>query len=370
MNWKAAARMEQLSLIDELESAVRTGSPENRVTTLRRITDLFLQDAHRLNDEQIGVFDDVLCRLVAKIEKTALAELGKRLAPVDTAPLGVIKHLANHDEIAVAAPVLTGSKRLSTSDLVAMAQSKSQAHLMAISQRATLDPSLTDVLLDRGDRKVVSNLATNAGAHFSDTGLNRLVERAEDDESLQEIVGLRRDLPAHLLQELLRRATESVKTKILAHLPPKRRQQVDEVIAGITKEIKDINRKADRDYSYAQAYVNEMAAAGKLSEAALLKFIREQRQDEFIVGLARLSSAPNKIIEELFKGPRNDAFLVPCKAAGLGWPTVKFVLGEKLAGQPAADRILEVAQADYARLSVGTAQRTLRFMSVHEMATQ
>lgn len=362
--------MQQLSLIDELESAVRTGSPENRVNTLRRVTDLFLQDAHRLNDEQIGVFDDVLCRLTAKIEKTALAELGKRLGPVDTAPIGVIRQLASHDEIDVAAPVLTGSKRLSTSDLVEMAQSKSQAHLLAISQRATLDPTLTDVLLDRGNRTVVSNLATNAGARFSDTGFNTLVKRAEDDEGLQEIVGLRRDLPGELLQELLRRATDSVKTKILSQTPPQRRQQVDEVIAKITQDIKGINKKVDRDYSYAQAHVNELAAAGKLNEATLLTFIQEQRQDEFIVGLARLSHAPNRIIEELFKGPRNDGFLMPCKAAGLGWPTVKFILGVKLAGKPAADRIIEVAQADYARLTVGTAQRTLRFMSIHETATK
>jgi hypothetical protein len=50
----------QDSLIDELEAAMKSGSSENRVTTLRRITDLFLHDADRLNDDQIRVFDDVL----------------------------------------------------------------------------------------------------------------------------------------------------------------------------------------------------------------------------------------------------------------------------------------------------------------------
>jgi Uncharacterised protein conserved in bacteria (DUF2336) len=143
---------------------------------------------------RIGVFDDVLCLLVEKIEKTALIELGKRLAPVDTAPLKLIKRLARDEEIAVAAPVLSGSRRLSTADLIEIAQTKSHAHLLAISGRATLESRLTDVLLVRGDKQVVSSLAKNAGANFSGIGFSRLVERVEGDDSLIEVVGLRKDL--------------------------------------------------------------------------------------------------------------------------------------------------------------------------------
>ncbi len=69
----------QESLIEQLEASIKDGSPEKRVGTLRKITDLFLHDANRLNEEQIAVFDDVLCQITQKIEKTALAELGKRL---------------------------------------------------------------------------------------------------------------------------------------------------------------------------------------------------------------------------------------------------------------------------------------------------
>src|SRR6185437_559330 len=108
------AAMQQLSLIDDLETAIKQGNPASRVETLRRITDLFLHDADRLNDEQISVFDDVLCLLAEKIEKTALVELGSRLAPVDMSPIKVVRRLARDDQIEVAAPVLIGSRRLST----------------------------------------------------------------------------------------------------------------------------------------------------------------------------------------------------------------------------------------------------------------
>ncbi|MGO9632504.1 MAG: hypothetical protein ACLPX1_01250, partial [Steroidobacteraceae bacterium] len=82
------------SIIADLELAVRSGSSDKRVSALRQVTDLFLHDSDRLNDEQIKVFDNVLCLLASRIESTALAELSERLAPVDNAPIEVIRRLA------------------------------------------------------------------------------------------------------------------------------------------------------------------------------------------------------------------------------------------------------------------------------------
>src|SRR5271169_4882689 len=99
------------SLIAELEDAIKSGSSDKRVQTLRRVTDLFLNDADRLNETQIGLFDDVLCHLIKQIETKALVELSENLAPVDNSPIEVIRRLAHSEEIAVAGPVLTQSAR-------------------------------------------------------------------------------------------------------------------------------------------------------------------------------------------------------------------------------------------------------------------
>ena len=71
------------SIIAELEDAVRSGSSEKRVNILRQVTNLFLHDAERLSEDQVKVFDDVLCILVARVESRARAELSARLAPID-----------------------------------------------------------------------------------------------------------------------------------------------------------------------------------------------------------------------------------------------------------------------------------------------
>jgi uncharacterized protein (DUF2336 family) len=121
------------SLIAELEDAIQSGSKDKRVETLRRITDLFVADSGRLSDQQIDVFDDVLGHLIKRIEAKALAELSRRLAPINNAPIDVVRRLARDDNIVVAEPILAVSARLSDNDLIDIANTKTRAHLLAIS---------------------------------------------------------------------------------------------------------------------------------------------------------------------------------------------------------------------------------------------
>src|SRR5205085_8554179 len=187
------------SIIAELEDAVRGGSSARRVETLRQVTDLFLNDGERLSEDQVKVFDDVLCLLIARVETRARAELSKRLAPLDYAPFEVIQYLAWDDEIAVAGEVLTHSNRLSAEALVEIASTKGQDHLLAISARDNLPEAVTDVIVDRGEGKVIRKLATNASAQFSEAGYSGIIARAEDDDELIAILGLRVDLPVKFL---------------------------------------------------------------------------------------------------------------------------------------------------------------------------
>jgi uncharacterized protein (DUF2336 family) len=94
-------------LIIELEEAIQSGSKGKRIDALRRVTDLFVADAGRLNDQQVDVFNDILEHLIKRIESGALAELSRRLAPIHNAPIEVVRRLARDDNIIVAEPILT-----------------------------------------------------------------------------------------------------------------------------------------------------------------------------------------------------------------------------------------------------------------------
>ena len=182
--------MPALSLIRELEQTLSNGSSDKRVELLRRLTGLFLNEADGLNEQQVALFDDVLSKLTEHVEAKALAAISAILAPINTAPPELVRRLANDDDIIVAQPVLTRSRRLTEGDLVQVAKSKGQGHLLAISQRDFIAPLVTDVLVERGDQRVFHTLAANGGAHFSAFGFETVLKRAEQDGALVERVGL------------------------------------------------------------------------------------------------------------------------------------------------------------------------------------
>jgi uncharacterized protein (DUF2336 family) len=354
------------SLMDELEDAVQSGSRDKRVETLRRITDLFLTAPAQLNDAQIGVFDDVLTHLVERVEIRARAELAKRLAPVDQAPNEIIQRLARDDEIIVAGPVLTQSKRLSTADLIEIAGKKSQGHLLAIAGRDQLEEQLTDVLVDRGNRDVVRVLATNSGAAFSPSGYSTLVKRAEGDETLTEKLARRLDLPLRLFRELLLKATDAVRARLLASVSADK-QDIIRVLAQVSAEISNETPVA-RNVEAAKRTVSMLHETGRLNESEIMTFARHNKYEEVIAGLAALCSVPFDLVDRLTHSDRGDALLVPCKAAGLRWDTVRAVLELRGTRHAISEQDLEAAASEFSRLSMPTAARVLRFWQVRQTA--
>jgi len=358
------------SLIAELEGAIQGGSPDKRVETLRRVTDLFLHDAERLNGQQIELFDDVLGRLITTIEGKALAELGQRFGPVKNAPIDVVRRLARDDNIAVAEPILTQSARLSTEDLVEIAKAKSQAHLLAISARKELDTAVTDVLLDRGDHRVIHRIADNSGARFSESGFASLVQRSEKDEQLAEKVGLRNDVPPQLFRQLVERAGETVRARLLAAASPESRHFIQRILATITADLGcEVGANPESDHGEAKRLVAALQSKGKINESIVLEFAKANKFAELTAALSVLCSAPFELVINLLQSTRREAVLIPCKAAGLEWQTVQAILSGRATRCIGCSNDLEIAKIDYSQLTQSSAQRVLRFWQVRQTAS-
>jgi hypothetical protein len=355
--------LQPVSIIAELEEAVRSGSSTKRISTLRQVTDLFLRDADRLNEDQVKVFDDVLCHLVARVETRVKAEVSARLASVDHAPSGVIEHLAWDDQIDVAGTA--NSSRLTTNALVEIAKTKGQEHLLAISGRADLTEDVTDVIVDRGERQVIRKLAGNASARFSDTGYKGMVAHAESDDELTEMLGIRIDLPINFLRDLLQRATEAVRARLASIAPAELQEEIKRVLKTIANAARG-ESPPPRDFSRAEAVVRRMKGLNELNDAAISRFADTRKFDEVAASLAILNnSAPIDMMARLLEGFRSDLVLIPCKSAGLGPATVELILRNRPVKYRIAEETLKIALKDYGKLSAETAERTVRFWQLH-----
>jgi len=350
------------SLLPELEDVIQHGSAEKRAETLHRITSLFLDGAARFNNRHVALFDDVIGCLIEEIEVKALAELANRLAPVPNAPAGVVVALAKNDDINVAGPVLRQA-RLDEPDLKAIAETKSQAHLLALSTRSGITETLADVLVRRGDGTVSRSIATNRKAQLSDNAFTTLVKRAERDGVLAEKVGLRTDIPPRLFRQLLIEASDVVQKRLLAQAKPEIQAEIRRVLSKVTEEV--AVKAAPRNYTAALAAVQALHKDRKLTEADVADYAKSGKYEETIAALATVSAVPVEVVDRLMSGERADPVLILSRAAGFGWPTVRAIIGARPGGKPASATI-EAARENFERLTVATAQRVVRFWQVRQ----
>ncbi len=350
-----------LALMSELEDALQSGAPERRVVMLRRITDLFLADANRLNEQQVGVFDEILVHLAHRIEERVLSQISIRFAPVKNAPKNMISLLANDDNIAVAGPVLAQSDRITEKELIEIAKSKSQTHLLAIAIRVQLSEQITDILIQRGDRRVVGKLARNQGARFSPDGYETIVSRAEGDDELSENLGLRIDIPLPLLKQLLMRATNLVRSRLLAAADPDKQKQIQEAMMQVAEEL-GLGAFGYRDLAAAEGVVKRLNREGKLNERCLMGFAQQKKFDEVCATLALFCTAPVDFIATLLQDDHHVGLLVACKAAKIGWPTAAAILSAGFSNHGLSGAALEEAEKSYILFSELSAQRKLQVM--------
>lgn len=354
-------------LVADLEKAIHEGRQDKRVAILRQVTDLFVVGAQGFNEQHVELIGDVLTRLADHVENEVLAELSVKVAPLANAPNAIIQTFARHDEIGIAGPVLTQSPRLSDADLVEIAKSKGQQHLGAISERARLTAAVTEVLVERGDNSVVLKLSRNRGAVFSKAGFGALAKRAEDNGELAENLGNRLDVPPAVLRELMAKATEEVRARLLRGTSPEGqaaiRKAIDAVSARMMSEV-----STPRDFRRAEKLVDELKQMGRLDETSIVNFAEAGQYEEMVVSLSRLCLAPIDLIDPLVQNPSYDGLLTVCKACDFKWATFSAILAHRFPGHPLSPADRDKAYAEYHKMSLATAKRIYRFWLVHGIA--
>jgi uncharacterized protein (DUF2336 family) len=313
------------SLIDELEDAISKSDLRRRAAAMRRLTDLFIMSGTGFSEEHAAMFDDVMSRLLSAIDSSARAEFGDLIAKHPNAPPRTSRILALDDEIKVAGPLLSHSNKLDEATLVEGAKTKSQDHLYAISLRGSIGETVTDVLVERGNEKVVRSTAANPGAQFSEYGCSTLATRAQSDGELALRVWLRPDIPRQHLLSLFAGASEDVQRQ----LENADRQKVElyrYMIAQAKNQIQTKIRESSSNYETARDYVESLYRSGKLTEEHLLAFAQERRFDEVTVALALICDLPVDHIERAIINKQVDHLLVLARAANLPWEAAEAIL--------------------------------------------
>jgi uncharacterized protein (DUF2336 family) len=353
------------SFLQDLDDAVLRGTAESRARALWHTTDLLI--AGRYSEEEIWTLGEVIGRLADEIEVAARAQLAKRLARFDRAPVNIIHKLAFDDSIEVAGPVLRESERLEAPALVANVCTKSQSHMLAITKRTSIEETVTDVLVTRGDLEVVSSVANNNGARFSDFGFLHMIQRADGDSILAEQLGLRSDIPRQIFQQLIAKASDNVK-KRLEGARPEMTDQIHSSITEVTGELQSKFGPVSRSYFVAKRMVTKQHQLGNLNESSISGYVLSQRFDEVTIGLSLLCALPGDVIERALVDRNREMLLILTKALDFSWTTTMALLFLGAKDHRITARDLKNLETEFRDLNVETSRSVLKFYQSRKSA--
>jgi uncharacterized protein (DUF2336 family) len=346
------------SFLQEINEAILQGSPESSARALWHATDILITG--RYTEDQIWVFGEVIGRLADEIEGAARAKLANQLAHSGNAPFNVIMVLASDDSIDVAGPVLQHSQRLDDKTLVASARTKSQAHLLAISKRCSIPVVVTDELVTRGNREVVRSIAVNNGARFSDFGFLQMIKRSEGDSILAENLGLRKEIPRHMFQQLIAKASNDVKRK-LERERPDLVGEIQTLVTDVTGKLHSKFGPASKSYFDAKRLVTAQHRLGNLNERSILEYARVHKIEEATVGLSLLCLLPVDVVERALIDNNKEMALILAKALDFEWETAMSLLFLGAKDHRISARDLDEMREEFARLNTETSRSVLRF---------
>ena len=233
---------------------------------------------------------------------------------------------------------------------------KGQEYLLAIATRNEVSETVSYQLIVKGNNKVLGTLASNPGAAISDPSFGLLVQKSTDDDWLSECVAGRKDIPEHHLRELLSKASEIVRQRLIMLNPD---------LSEIVQEILPVNAPSNAnkalgpssDYRTAERVVKSR----ELTEAVVNEFAEEKKLAEIMVAIAQLSGLSVYEIEQLFMGVWTSPVAIILKAVGFHLRTIDAIYRSRLSDGEVIHNDLIQTKAEFIALRRPTAERILRF---------
>ncbi|MDH3579560.1 MAG: DUF2336 domain-containing protein [Hyphomicrobiales bacterium] len=348
---------------DVLENlAVLADPPDDnaeRRALLWRITEMFFESTGPQTGEDSDFFGEMMEELAFSLERQVREQLARKIAAEERAPHSLILRLAQ-DEIPVAQPVLEQSPVLTEDDLIEISSNRSQDHLLAITRRAEIGFRLSAVLAERGNEDVVRGLIMNPHAKLSPDTIDLVAGRSRGCEGIQGALVVRPDVPREILLDLLDHVSTKIRKDIQERLTDTDEIYLDEVVGALKSDIQ-ASRKG-----LARAHIDELEGRNALNEDAILRFVRDNRPMEFLLGLSRLFSIDIKFTGQIIGDRSGKTLAVACRANRISLGGLKALAASPMTAMSSDPRAVLAVTKTYHRITEDTAKRTMSFLRLRK----
>lgn len=351
------------SAFARLKDLAKETTSEKRRELLRGISDLFLANPTDRSETECMLFDDVVTSVVKDMEASVRAELSEQLCHTGAGINKTLRSFAMDDDIRVAGPVLKHSEVLTDDELIEVVAGKTQAHMLAITERERVSARVSDALVDRGSDAVVSSLLENSNAIIERTSMEKIADRAMTSPLLQSKCVSRDDMPLDLLNELTLVVQNDLRREILSRFENISVQELDAALARGRRAIRQSHGKATRQQKLAEEKINLLANSGRLKVDVLLKYLQEEDHAAFSEALGRLSGIGYQNATKIYRDRDIDSLALTLKALNAPLPLFATIAAYVAGVSNALDQVKQYASV-YREVPPQAAQRAMRFWQV------
>ncbi|WP_299472079.1 DUF2336 domain-containing protein [uncultured Roseibium sp.] len=354
--------MDGSDMLNDLLNQAQDSSPEKRHKLVEHVTDLFVTGAESYQTEEISLFNAVLERMLPTMEHDQKKDVSERLAPIDSTSQKIAYELAS-DEIDVARPMLTSSNALKSDDILRLAKTMGQGHLLAISQRDHLEAKVTDVLLERGESPVKRSVAANSGAELSDWGGRLLVKLAERDDKIRDAMIERSDVSEDDYEKLISQMPEVQQAKIR-----KMREENEQLVLSLFHEASKVvaSTKLERKNSRINVKValkDIREGRGSINQAMTQLSLSNNLFDICFL-LAQMAGLDQKYVTNVMVRYDATGVAVLCKAMGVDKNGYTALCRARATNNKQPQTTVQNWINDYQELTEKDARRLLSFMKI------
>jgi len=279
---------------------------------------------------------DILRRLIHEAEMVVRRTISVRLSEMDDAPRDLVRVLAN-DKIEIAYPILTKSGALEDDDLAEVIEHRTFEHQLAVAIRSNIGETVTDALVDTGDKNVIKCLLQNTTSEISRATMEYLVEQSEREDIFREPLVRREDLGKDLAERMFLWVSRSLREVIVQDWDLDERT-VERLITDAGKRSWKNTDTAEERMSKAQSLAESLDEQGLLSQESMMRILRNGDVALFIAMFSRFTKLDDSFVKRILFDPGGRALAAACISTEIDEESFRLIYGFARKARPSANK--------------------------------
>ncbi|MCF8504438.1 MAG: pole-localized protein SpbR [Caulobacter sp.] len=248
-------------------------------------------DREELSGEERVIAADILRVMAADAAELVRRALAVTLKSSDVLPHDVALKLARDVE-SISLPLLNFSPVFTDDDLAEIVRLGGPVRQVAIAKRPQLSEKVTGAIVDFGGESAVETACANDNAAFSETALQRALDRFEKSEQVLAAVAYRNVLPLAVTERLISMVGDQVRDHLLNNHALSPETALTIAVGATERATVDLVDQAGRAAD-PKAFAAHLNKVQRLTASLLLRSLAHGHMTFFECAIAELAGVPH-----------------------------------------------------------------------------